>query len=71
MADELRPKRLKPLPVRRLIMFTGIALITLGYGFLSVPPEAALDVATRRAFTGIGLIIAGSALWLGTLVFTG
>jgi len=36
-----------------------------------VPPEAALDVATRRAFTGIGLIFAGGALWLGTIFFTG
>lgn len=71
MANEFRPKRRKPLPIRRLVMFMGIALIALGYGFLSVPPEAALDVATRRAFTGIGLIFAGGALWLGTIFFTG
>lgn len=71
MANEFRPKWRKPLPIRRLFMFMGIALIALGYGFLSVPPEAALDVATRRAFTGIGLIFAGGALWLGTIFFTG
>jgi len=71
MANEFRRKRRKPLPIRRLFMFAGIALITLGYGFLSVPPETALDVAARRAFTGIGLIFAGGALWLGTIFFTG
>ena len=71
MAGEFRPKRRKLLPIRRLFMVMGIALIALGYGFLSVPPEAAPDVATRRAFTGIGLIFTGGALWLGTIFFTG
>lgn len=33
----------------------------------SVLPESALDVATRRAFSGIGLIFTGCALWLGTI----
>lgn len=71
MANERSSRKRKRLPVRKLAIFTGIALIALGYGFLSVPPEAALDVATKRAFTGIGLIFAGGALWLGTIFFTG
>lgn len=71
MANERPSRKRGRLPVRKLIMFTGIALIALGYGFLSVPPEAGLEVATRRAFTGLGLVFAGAALWLGTIFFTG
>lgn len=71
MADAPKSKYRNPFPLRKTILYTGVALIALGYGFLSVPPEAALDVATRRAFTGIGLIFAGGALWLGAIFFTG
>lgn len=69
MADE--PQRQKrQLPIRRTAIFTGILLILAGYTYLSIPPEAEMAVATERAFTGIGLVIAGAALWMGTLFFT-
>ncbi len=65
MAGEPRHEKRK-LPLRRIAIYVGITLILVGYGFLSIPPETGPDVATRRAFSGIGLIIAGAALWLGT-----
>lgn len=68
MADEQAPKRRK-LPVRRIVFYTGIALILLGYGFLSVPPDAGLAVAEERVFRGLGLVVIGATLWLGTIFF--
>lgn len=66
---DTRPKRRNPLPLQQIILYTGIALIALGYGFLSVPPEASVADAERRAFTGLGLVMAGAALWLGAIYF--
>ncbi|MHB8166634.1 MAG: hypothetical protein ACYDDT_07655 [Sulfuricella sp.] len=68
MADKPRHEKRKP-PLRRIAIYTGITLILVGYAFLSIPPETGLDVATRRAFTGIGLVITGAALWLGNFFF--
>lgn len=69
MADAPRTKYRKPFPVRKIILYTGVALIALGYGFLSVPPESGIAVAQKRAFTGIGLVMAGAVLWLGAIFF--
>lgn len=72
MADALlpkRPKRRKPLPLRRIAFYMGIALIPLGYGFLSAPAETLVATASTRAFTGLGLIIGGAFLWLGAIFF--
>lgn len=68
MADDRSSKRRK-LPVRRIILYTGIALILIGYGFLSVPPDAGLTVAEERAFRGLGLVVTGATLWLGSIFF--
>ncbi|GAO35894.1 hypothetical protein SCT_1290 [Sulfuricella sp. T08] len=67
MTEKQAPERYK-LSVRRIVFFTGIALILIGYGFLSVPPDAGPDVAEERAFKGLGLVVAGAALWLGSLL---
>lgn len=68
MAEKQATKRRK-LPLRRIIFYTGIALILVGYGFLSVPPDAGLAVAEERVFRGLGLVVIGAALWLGALFF--
>lgn len=69
MTDEHHPKLREPLPIRRIIFWIGIALVLVGYGFLSVPPEAGAVGAGERVFKGLGLVVAGAVLWLGTFFF--
>jgi len=69
MTDEPHHKR-RHLPIRRMIFWAGIALTLLGYGFLSAPAETFAVTASARAFTGLGLIIGGAFLWLGTIFFS-
>lgn len=69
MADERPPKLREPLPIRRTVLYTGVALILVGYSFLSVPPDAGLAAAEERAFEGLGLVMVGAALWLGAIFF--
>ena len=69
MNQEPHHKR-RPLPLKRMIFWAGIALILLGYGFLSAPAETLAVTASFRAFTGLGLIIGGAFLWLGALLFS-
>lgn len=69
MTDGRRPKLREPLPVRRIIFWIGIALVLAGYGFLSTPPEAGVSGAEERVFKGLGLVVAGAVLWLGTFLF--
>ena len=57
-------------PVKRTIFWTGILLTLVGYGFLSVPAETISMTAGNRAFTGLGLMISGAFLWLGTIFFS-
>lgn len=59
------------IPFRKIIGFTGIALILAGYLFLNINPDTEPALAIKRAFTGMGLIIAGALLSLGALVFAG
>lgn len=69
MTDEHRPKLREPLPIRRIIFWIGIALILVGYVFLSTPPEAGMDNTGERVFEGLGLVVVGAVLWLGTFFF--
>lgn len=57
--------------LRKIVGLTGIALILAGYFFLGIDPDTEPALAIKRAFTGMGLIIAGAILSLGTLVFAG
>ena len=56
---------------RKIIGLTGIVLILAGYFFLSIDPDTEPALAIKSAFTGLGLIIAGALLSLGTLIFAG
>ena len=47
-----------------LLLGLGLGLIAAGYWSLSVGPDVAPDVATRRAFIGIALVSLGAALAL-------
>lgn len=68
MDQEHHPKR-RGIPVRRIIFWLGVALILVGYVFLSVPAGTLPFAATTRAFTGLGLVIGGAFLWLGAIFF--
>lgn len=68
MTGEHHHKR-RHFPIRRIIFWIGIALILLGYGFLSAPAETLAVTAGTRAFTGLGLVIGGAFLWLGAIFF--
>lgn len=59
------------IPLRKIVGLTGIALILAGYFFLGIDPDTEPALAIKRAFTGMGLIIAGAILSLGALVFAG
>lgn len=59
------------IPFRRIVGLTGIALILAGYFFLGIDPDTEPAMAIKRAFTGMGLIIAGALLSLGALAFSG
>lgn len=47
-----------------LLLALGLAMIGAGYWSLAVGPDVPADVATRRAFIGIGLVSFGAALAL-------
>lgn len=59
------------IPLRKVIGLTGIALILAGYLCLGIEPDTEPALAIKRAFVGMGLVIAGAALSLGALMFTG
>lgn len=55
--------------LRKIVGLTGIALILAGYFFLGIDPDTEPTMAVKRAFAGMGLIIAGAILSLGALLF--
>lgn len=57
--------------LRKIVGLTGIALILAGYFFLGIDPDTEPVMAIKRSFAGMGLIIAGAILSLGSLVFAG
>ena len=59
------------IPFRKIFGLTGIALILAGYFFLGIDPDTEPAQVIKNAFTGMGLIIGGAILSLGTLVFAG
>ena len=69
MADEPHHEKRK-LPVRRIIVWVGAGLIVLGYGLLSIQPDTESPLAIKRAFLGMGSVIAGAMLWLGAIFFS-
>jgi CHASE3 domain sensor protein len=68
MLDNLHRKRRK-LPLKLLTFFTGIILVLVGYGLLSLAPENNLAKTTDRVFLGMGVLVAGAVLWVGSLFF--
>jgi len=59
------------IPFRKIAVLSGIALILAGYVCLGIDPDTEPALAIKRAFAGMGLIIAGALLSLGALVFAG
>jgi peptidoglycan/LPS O-acetylase OafA/YrhL len=57
------------IPSRKIIGFTGFALILAGFFFLNIDPDTEPTLAIKNAFTGMGLIIVGAATSLGALMF--
>lgn len=60
---------IKRAPLKRIILLAGIALILAGYLLLGIDPDIEPALAIKRAFAGMGLIIAGAALSLGAVIF--
>jgi len=58
------PRRREDRRWRLWLGSVGLALILAGYATLMIDPEAVTAEATRRAFAGMGLVIAGAALAL-------
>lgn len=68
MTTESQDKQ-RQLPVKKIIAWSGICLIVLGYWLLAVQPETESAVAIKHAFLGIIAIITGATLWLSTILF--
>ncbi len=60
----LEHQRRRRVGLRRMSLALGLLLIAAGYWSLSVDPGVTVDVATRRAFVGMGLVIAGTVMSL-------
>lgn len=57
LAHQRRPRA----GLRRLLLALGLVLISAGYWSLAVDPDTQADIATRRAFLGMGLVVVGTA----------
>lgn len=60
----LEHQRRRRVGLRHGTLALGLLLIAGGYWSLSVDPSVSVDLATRRAFAGMGLVIAGTVMAL-------
>lgn len=64
-----KPRPASRIPYRKIIGLAGAALILVGYAVLTIDPGTEPAMAIKRAFTGMGMVIAGGVLSLGAFLF--
>ncbi|MDD5240480.1 MAG: hypothetical protein PHG47_02030 [Sulfuricella sp.] len=64
-----KPRPASRIPYREIIGLAGVALILAGYACLTIDPGTEPAMAIKRAFAGMGMIVAGSILSLGVFLF--
>ncbi|HUW51581.1 MAG TPA: hypothetical protein VMV75_11265 [Sulfuricella sp.] len=64
-----KPRPASRVPYRGIIGLAGVALILAGYVLLAIDPGTEPAIAIKRAFTGMGMVIAGGVFSLGALLF--